>query len=303
LALVYVDSDSAVATLGSGDTTINVLGVGKTGSVRLIHPLASAGNTLGSVTVSADYKNALQNLCKNTVDLSLCPFEKLKPPKLDSNGRPIEDPYRLAFTPINYINFSLGYSTGWRGEKLQGTFSLSGNFGVRGLRNNQNDFEDKRYLANANYFIFRSDGLLVFRLPADFNIQARYNGQYSFNPVISNEQFSLTGVDGVRSYLESEELIDRGIKGALQLGTPQWKWFKDALLTDAYVFYDYGTGEIVYPLSYERTSHSVAAFGAGFNLNLFQHLNGNLFWARTLRDGANTLRGDSRFQFDLRTSW
>ena len=303
LVLIYVNSDSAVATLGSGDTRINVLGVGQTGSVRLIAPLASSGNSLGSINASVDYKNSLQSLCKNTVDLSLCPFEKLHPPIKDENGKPVADPYHLAYTPINYINFSLGYSAGWRGEKQQGTFSLSGNFGVRGLRNDSLDFEDKRYLANTNYIIFRSDGLLIFKLPYAFNLQTRYSAQYAFDPVIPNEQFSLTGADGVRSYLESEELIDRGVKGALQFGTPSWKLFKEKLSTDAYVFYDYGTGQIVQPLSYERTSHSVSSFGAGFNFNLFDHFNGDLFWSRALRDSTHTMRGNSRYQFNVRASW
>jgi len=303
LVFVYVDSDSAVATLGSGDTRINVLGVGKTGSVRVIHPLGSAGNSLGSLNVSVDYKNSLQNICKNTTDLTLCPFENLQPPQSGDQGGTAQNPYHLDYTPINYINFSLGYSAGWRGERQQGTFSLAGNFGVRGLRNDSRDFENKRYLANTNYIIFRSDGLWMFRLPADFNIQTRYSAQYAFDPLIANEQFSLTGADGVRSYLESEELIDRGIKATLQFGTPQWKPFKEVLSMDGYLFYDYGTGQIVEPLSYERASHSVAAWGAGFNFNLWQHLNGGLFWARTLRDSTNTLRGDSRYQFDVRASW
>ncbi|MES1196177.1 MAG: hypothetical protein ABUL58_04445 [Steroidobacter sp.] len=302
LALVYVDSSSGVATLGSGDTIINVLGKGKTGSVRLIHPLAGSADSLGSISFSVDYKNVLQNICSNTTDPGECPFQSLPPASQNGDASAPPNPH-LDYTPINYINFSLGYSGGWRGDQRQGTFSLSTSFGVRNLRNDENDFENKRFLASPNYFLLRSDGMLMFRLPLDFNMMFRYSGQYAFDPVIPNEQFSLTGVDGVRSYLESEELIDRGIKGTLQFGTPQWKWFKDTLLTDAYVFYDYGSGEIINPLSYERTSHSVAAFGAGFNLNLFQHLNGNLFWARTLRDSTNTLRGDSRFQFDLRASW
>jgi hemolysin activation/secretion protein len=302
LTLVYVDSDSAVATLGAGDARINVLGVGKTGSVRLIHPLAGSGETLGSINLSIDYKNSLQNLCKNTVDLRLCPFENVKPPQKDDQDQVIEDPH-LAYTPVNYVNFSLGYSAGWRGEHLQGTFSLSGNFGMRGLRNNTRDFEDKRYLANTNYIIYRSEGMVMIRLPANFNIQTRYSAQYAFDPIIPNEQFSLTGADGVRSYYESEELIDRGIKATLQLGTPQWKWFKEALSSDAYLFYDYGTGQIVEPLASERSSHSVAAYGAGINIGFFQYFNGGLFWAHALSDSEHTRRGDSRYQFNMRASW
>jgi hemolysin activation/secretion protein len=303
LVFVYVDSDSAVATVGTGDATINVLGVGKTGSIRLIHPFGNSSDSLNSILVSVDYKNSLQSLCKNTVDLSLCPFEKLKPPEQNGAGQTIEDPYHLAFTPINYMNFDLGFSTGWRGDYLQGTFSLSGNFGIRGLRNTERDFEDKRYLASTNYFIFRSDGMLIFKLPGNFNFQTRYSAQYSLDSLISNEQFSLTGADGARSYLESEILADRGVKGTLQLGTPSWKLFKGTLVSSAYVFYDYATGELVYPLSYEQASHSVSAVGAGVNLSLFQHLNGGLFWSRALRDGANTLRGQSRYQFNIRANW
>lgn len=303
LSLIYVDSRSGVATLGSGDTRINVLGKGKTGSVRLIHPLAGLQSSLGSITFSADYKNSLQNICNNTTDIGECPFEQLPAASSQNGNASTSSSAHLDYTPINYINFSLGYSGGWRGDKLQGTFSLSGNFGIRGLRNNPDDFENKRFLANSNYIIFRSDGMLMNRLPADFNVTLKYSAQYAFDPVIQNEQLSLTGIDGSRSYLESEILVDRGIRSTLQFGTPQWKWFKSSLMTDAFVFYDYATGQIAQPLQYEAASHSVSAAGIGFNFILFDHFNGNLFWSRALRDGVQTRRGDSRYQFDVSTSW
>lgn len=306
LVMVYVDSNSAVATLGAGDSKINVLGKGKTGSVRLIHPLAGSGNSLGSINLSVDYKNSLQNICANTTDRALCPFEKIPEKPADTSGSSSStappDPH-LDYSPINYVNFTLGYSGGWRGEKQQGTFSFSGSFGVRGLRNNSADFEDKRFLANSNYIVFRSDGLWIYRLPADFNMQFRYNAQYSFDPLIQNEQFSLTGMDGVRGYIESEALSDRGIKLTGQFGTPQWKWFNSKLAADAFIFYDYGTGQVLQPLQSEQTSHSPRGAGAGLNFSLSDHFNGMLIWERVLRDVASTKRGDSRVQFDVRTNW
>jgi hemolysin activation/secretion protein len=283
LILLYVDSDSDVALLGTGDTAVNVLGKGKGASARLIHPLAGGNNSLGSVNIGVDYKDFLQNIC-NDIDLRLC----------ETTG---------FITPIEYFNFSLGYSGGWGGETLQGTFSLFSNFGVRGLRNDPIEFQNKRFMSTANYIDFRSDGMLMLRLPANSNLQLRYSGQYAFDPLISNEQFAIAGVDGVRSYFESEELGDRGIKTTIQLGSPPLKLFGSSLQTDAYAFYDYGAAQLLRTLPSEKDGISIAAVGAGLNIGLLRHINGNLFWAHALRDGTDTRRGDSRYQFYLRVSW
>lgn len=283
LTFLYVDSKSAVATLGSGDAVVNVLGTGKDASVRLAVPLAGKGNSLGSITLAADYKDYVQNICTEQVT-ALCSNTGL-------------------ITPIHYINFSAGYSGGWLQELWQSTFSLTGNFGVRGLRNDPAEFENKRFLGTANYFDFRSDGMLLFKLPAQLNLQLRYGAQYAFDPLVTNEQFAIAGSDGVRGYLESEELGDRGVKTTVQLGSPQWKLLKSKLLIDAFVFYDYGTARLIDALPSDIASISLQSIGAGLNVSTFAHFYSTLFWSHALDDGTQTKRGDSRVQFDVRATW
>jgi hemolysin activation/secretion protein len=287
LAFYYFKSNSRVATLATADNSVTVLGNGSVSGIRLIKPVHGAENSLHTVTLGIDYKNFKEDIR----------LQSTAPGEQNNSGS------SGLLTPISYSNVSLGYSGGWRTEHMQWTFGASTNFGVRGWQNDTSEFEFKRYRAQPNYFLIKSDGRIRFTLPADFNLQFNYSGQYAGEPIISNEQFSISGADGVRGYLEAEALADRGVKGGIQMGAPQLTLFKSALTLNALAFFDYGTVSVVNPLPNETTSTALQSWGLGVDLAALRHLTGSLIWAYPLRDGNRTERGDSRVLFDVRTSW
>ena len=80
LAFSYIDSDSAVATVG----TLGVLGTGKTYGVHFTQPMRSSVGISDSFSVGLDYKRSTQDV-------------------LVDQGPGVN-------TPINYLNSSFSYS-------------------------------------------------------------------------------------------------------------------------------------------------------------------------------------------------
>ena len=267
-SLMYVNSNSNVPAAG----TLGVLGIGEVTGLRLAYPIAPAPS-VQSLTFGVDYKHFRNTISQNaTTALN---------------------------TPISYLNLSLGYAGLWRTDRVTTTASVTANAGPRGLVNNSSAFENDRYRGNANYFDLRGDVATLIKLPADFALRLRVAGQGATEPLITNEDFSIAGVDGVRGYLESEELGDKAIKETLQLNSPSLHRHGLAL-GDVYVFFDAGRMWVIDPLSSEPAGANLRSWGVGFDLLPLQKLTGSFTYARTLSAASVTRAGESRFLFVLR---
>ncbi len=270
-AVYYVDSKNDVATLG----TLSVLGKGKIYGLRLIQPLGTTANSMHMLTLGADYKDFAQ-------DIRL-------------------DPESTFRTPISYLNFSAGYAGNWHTSRVQWGLETTVNFGVRDVANRTEEFADKRFQAQPNYSYLRSSANVDLRLPADFTLSARIAGQFSVDPVISNEQYTIGGAESVRGYLEAEEIGDMGVLTSLQLGSPQVK----ALMVNlqAFLFFDAARVNTIASLPNEPTHSELRSWGAGVKLAAYESLTGLLTWAYPLVDATRTHAGDSRILFVVRSTW
>jgi hemolysin activation/secretion protein len=281
-SLQYVNSNSNVAAVG----TLGVLGIGEITGLRLAYPFFSDAGSNQSVTFGLDYKH-FRNLINENATTS-------------SN------------TPISYLNLSAAYAGLWRSTLLTTTFSLTANAGPRGIVNNQNAFANDRVLASDNYFYTRGDLTFEFKLPKDFRLRVRAAAQ----PLITNENFSIAGADGVRGYLESEVLGDKGIKETVQVISPGWH-AHERVIGDAYAFFDAGRTWVIDSLACEPsgTGLHLRSWGGGFDILPGQKLTGSLTWAKALdsatdlasiatagcpASGPATLAGQSRVLFLLR---
>ncbi|MEP7242112.1 MAG: ShlB/FhaC/HecB family hemolysin secretion/activation protein, partial [Gammaproteobacteria bacterium] len=287
-ALSYLHSASEVAsvapsagTSGSPNSLL-VIGKGSVYGAHFILPLPGSSSLTHSFTLGADYKDFLEAINAQATD----------PTKAVD-----------LTTPISYLNLSMGYGGFWRGVVHQASLDTSVNFGVRGLGNSELEFESKRFRGRPNYFYLRSALTFGSHLPHDFTLLTRLAGQYAVEPVVSNEQFSIAGADGVRGYLEAEELADTGVKAGVQLGTPQWALFGGSFRADAFTFYDIGRIGVVDSLPGEPSNISLRSWGAGLNLSAFDHITGTLTWAYPLADGSVTFSGDSMLLFSVRSWW
>jgi hemolysin activation/secretion protein len=186
----FIESDSDIAAIG----TIGVLGKGKIGGTKFSFPLESAAGSTQSLTLGVDYKDFSQ-----VVNLS--------------GGTPLD-------TPVSYTIVSAAYLGTWTGSVTQVLFSASANFGPRGLPNDISDFANARFKGNPNFFYLRFDGSYNLKLPLSFRLLLRAAGQLAAEPLVNNEDYSIAGADGVRGYVEAEELGDRAIKSTFQLYSP-----------------------------------------------------------------------------------
>jgi hemolysin activation/secretion protein len=259
------------------------VGKGSVYGTRLVMPLAGTGSLIQNLNFGAEYKDFLENITSSPLDPQQA-------------GSSLE-------TPIRYVNLSVGYGGFWRGTGRQASLDTSLNFALRGLGNTAEQFENKRFQAESNYFYLRSSASFGAALPLNFTGLFKVSGQYAVEPLVSNEQFAIAGSDGVRGYLEAEVLADTGIKTTFQLGSPQLKFFAGQVHSDAFVFYDFGRIGVINPLKDEPGNVSLSAAGAGFNFSVFDHLSGVLTWAYPLANGSVTLAHDSRFLFSVRSTW
>jgi hemolysin activation/secretion protein len=269
LSFLYVDSNSEVASLG----TLGVLGKGQIYGTHLNVPLVASAEELRSFTIGADFKHFLQ-------DVALAGTPGLE-------------------TPISYVNFSSEFTDALFAEHHRFSFDATANFAVRGLASSEEQFADKRYLGRSNYFYLHASASYDQSLPAGAHLLVRAAGQYAAEPLITNEDFVITGIDGVRGYLEAEELADRGIKGTLQLISPAKS--VGSLRADVYAFADGGYMTLLAPLD-QPSAASLESIGAGLDLFLDKYATASLIFAEPLKPGVETRAHDARWLFSVRGS-
>jgi hemolysin activation/secretion protein len=268
-SFMYINSNSNVATVG----TLGVLGIGEIYGARLAYALPSQSPSIQSLTLGVDYKHF-----RNTIN---------------QNATTALD------TPISYLNLSIAYAGFWRTDPQTTTLNLSADAGPRGLVNNADSFANDRFKGRANYFYFRGDLTTTIKLPADFGLRLRAAGQGATEPLITNEDYSIAGADGVRGYLEAEELGDKAIKGTVQLISPGLHMHERSL-GDAFVFYDDGKSTVIDPLPGQPTGATLRSWGGGFDVLPGQKITGELTWAKAVTAASVTRAGDTRVLFFLR---
>lgn len=277
LAVYAVDTNSDFASVGAIGP-LSVLGSGRIYGARLIAMLPETGGYSHNFSFGGDYKDFADSI--------------LQP----------EGPADT--TPIQYMHWTAQYSGTFRTEHTLTAFNVGPNFGIRGLGNDPEEFGYKRFKAKANYFYLSADAQHERPLLWGTRAFVRIAGQYTTDPLISNEQFAAGGADSVRGYLESAEMGDNGAYGTLELRMPQLSRLLPESLQQSYafVFYDAAVLGILDPLTVDGEKDSrndIRSWGAGLRWNGFG-LSADLDWAYPLRDTDHTLSGDSRVHFRLR---
>ncbi|MGH8552173.1 MAG: ShlB/FhaC/HecB family hemolysin secretion/activation protein, partial [Methylococcales bacterium] len=205
-------------------------------------------------------------------------------------------------TPIRYLPFSFNYDGSQRSDDSRTSFGLGFNFSIRGLGNHQDDFANKRFLAESNYIYFRGDFDRFDRLPYDFEIESKLRAQYSVDPLINNEQFSAGGMQSVRGYYLTQILGDSGISASLSLFSPQLGFgILRNYLQDlrALIFFDYARIWLNKPLPGTAPNQDIAGTGVGLRLNLLRYFYSELDLGFALLNNGTVNPGDSMLQFRL----
>lgn len=272
LATYAIHSKSDVAAVGD----VNVLGNGNIYGLRAIIPLAARSNYFHTLTLGADRKifgETLVLLGSDSIN-----------------------------TPIRYTPLMAQYSATLVDDGGATQFNLGTSFALRGMLGNSDaQFENKRFKASANYFIFKGDVQRNQRLPHAWEAVAKLDTQIASQALISNEQFSAGGADSVRGYLESERLGDNGVRGMLELHAPNFAVAQAGPSSRFYplAFVEGAALRIRDPLPGQQSHFTLSSAGLGLRLKVRQGLSFDLDLARPFKNGAYTRKGDSRVHFKM----
>jgi hemolysin activation/secretion protein len=270
LLFSYLRSNSNVTTVGSTD----VIGKGGVAGLRLLVPLGVGEGFIHTLSMGFDYKHFDDNIAlgASTTD-----------------------------APVTYFPVTLAYQASWVTEQAQTNLLTSLVFTFGGPGSSPVEFDFARFNASPGFAYLRTDLSRTQTLPDGIQFYGRLTGQLSGQPLISNEQFSLGGMDTVRGYLESEVLGDEG--GALQaeMRTPPVTEIGGLSLNElrGLVFFDVGTAVLHSPLPQQQPSYVLSSAGLGFRLHLFDHFNGEVVVAFPLDDATTTKAGDPRALFRI----
>jgi len=276
-AFTYTRTNSNVLALG----TLGVLGKGSIYGAHWMEPMLSSASSSQSINLGADYKDVLTSVLPNTTGST-------------SSG--------AVTALVKYINWSAAYSGSWWRETQTYSWSVAANFGVRGLVNSPDEFENARYNAYPDYLYLRVGFNGTQKLPLNFGLTQKASMQWADSPLVNNEQFSLGGVDTVRGYLEAETLGDSGFASTLEIHSPPLGPHAGSFLSPLYgfIFVDGGVATLVNPLPGQRENVTLWSTGLGLRLENSYGVTGSVDYAVPRRDGVRTLKDKSRIDFSLR---
>lgn len=253
-----VHSDSDIATIGG----VNVIGRGDLAGLRLIAQLEARGSLYQTITTGIDYKNFEENVVLGG----------------DRDAVPLE-----------YWPLMFQWRGDWLGEDRSGDLTVGAVWGIRHFGDDAFDFDKKRFKAQPNFFALRFDGSYTEKFENDLQLVGRLTGQWAGEPLVSNEEFGVGGVDSVRGYFESEILGDFGVATQLEVRSPSlaglFGGFVDELRVHA--FTDWGFTGIVEALPGQAKDDYLASAGIGVRLRALDYFNLNLDIAQPLIEGPD----------------
>jgi hemolysin activation/secretion protein len=141
-------------------------------------------------------------------------------------------------------------------------------------------------------------------LPADFQLRAGLQGQYTNQALIPQEQFGYAGSAAVRGFLERELVRDRGYYGNLELYGPDWgSMLADNASVRLLAFYDFGSGTDINLAKTGKARANIASTGLGLRLNVGRTLTLRGDIGRVVTPGGAQLRGDTRGHLSLNVAF
>lgn len=266
-----VHSDSDIAVIGG----TSVIGKGNMAGVRLIRSLGSSEGFYHSLTVGFDWKDFSEDLILGA---------------------------DRASAPIEYFPLIASWRGDWSGDRATTNLTLSSVFGIRGLGDDWQRFDAKRYKARQSFLALKLDAERTEDIAKDIQINLRLGGQWSPDPLISNEGFSLGGMSSVRGYFESEALGDYGFSLQTEIRSPDLARLLGSELVNElrlYAFMDSGMTGIHDPLKGQDASHRLVSAGAGARLKLFKHLSGGVDVGTPLVSASDSKSGDIFVRFRI----
>ncbi len=162
------------------------------------------------------------------------------------------------------------------------TLSLQGSHGFSILgATEQNDLRKSRASGDPDFTKLTAEATRLQRLFGPFTALVGVTGQYSFDPLLSSEEFALGGTDYGRGYDFSQITGDHGVAGKVELAYngDAYKFVRGYQL---YTFYDIGEVWRRAPGAGQDSRDSLASVGLGSRIDLPESVRGELYVAKPL---------------------
>lgn len=245
LMIYGVHSDSDIAVVGG----TSVIGKGNIVGARFIQSLGSREGFYHALTLGIDWKDFSEDVLLGA---------------------------DRASAPIQYFPITASWRGDWSSDKRKSDITLSTVFGIRGVGDGWQRFDAKRYMARPSFFAVKLDASHTGDIFYGLQFNSRLSGQWSPDPLISNEGFSLGGMSSVRGYYESEALGDYGFAIQTEIRSPDFGPRIGGPLDElrVLVFLDSGLAGIHQPLIGQDNDFRFSSIGLGGRVRLFKYLNG-----------------------------
>ena len=142
-----------------------------------------------------------------------------------------------------------------------------------------------------------------FQLFTNWLTTVRADGQWASQPLISNEQYGLGGVNSVRGYHEGEVFGDNGWHVSLQQDTPAHQvgtaYGSTPLLLRASLYMDYGNVYLIDPQSGQAGSTALWGTGFGMVATLGYHWEARFLFTEPLLNSPTVTAYQPYFNFAL----
>jgi hemolysin activation/secretion protein len=198
----------------------------------------------------------------------------------------------------------------WDGSRIDGTgsfdfgLSYSPNFAGNLFWHDSTNFANVAGSPHANgyYHILGGSLTRTQNFAGDWSFVTRADGQWASQPLISNEQFGIGGLAGVRGYREGELLGDEGWRITAEQRTPPATiglvYGANKLVVRGAVYMDYARVYLLDPQG-RPDSSALWGFGAGFTASVGPYWEARFLFSVPLIDTPTTEAGQPRFDFAL----
>lgn len=255
---------------------IGISGSGQVYSAKYEQMLPRWGDWLGKLTYGLDYRVYTNKVQAESSSESLIPDATVHPLSLTYSGQITQDS-RVISGAITYAHNIPGGSDGTTED-----FTKPGG----------------RAGATANYQLWRLTASLMQSLPADWMLKLAVNGQYTRDALISGEQFGAGGQDSVRGFYERQLANDSGLRGSVELYTPELLG-RSELKLRALAFYDAAGLWRNKAQPGEAAHATLASAGIGLRGGYGKRLSYRVDWAMVTDGGASKAPGDNRVHASL----
>lgn len=158
------------------------------------------------------------------------------------------------------------------------------------------DFENSRRGASAHYRLLRYGVNSTIDLPSKWSLRAAITGQHTSDLLVSGEQFGVGGFDSVRGFHEREIANDKGLRGSIEVYTPDLAsvFGRENIRTRALFFYDAARVLRNRPAAGEQRGESIASAGVGLRASIGRSLNLRLDYGVVTDAGGSRRTGEGR---------